>query len=421
MTQFLITAIGSHGDVHPMVGLGACLASRGHDVKIITNPYFADVVSSAGLTMLPVGTVDEYLSISQHPDLWHAVKGTRLIMKRVAGGLLRRLYEVLRSQFIAGSTVLCAHGLDLASRVAGNRLGAPVASIDFAPSMYWSLHDSPRLKGMPFGSRAPRIVKRIQFWATDVLFIKSLLDVELNGLRRELGLQPVTRVFSRWLHDTNLVLGLFPDWFGPPQPDWPSNLRLVGFPLWDTPAATGLSEEIQAFLAAGTPPIAFSPGSANTADREFFAEAVAACVLSGRRGILLTQHAGQLPPNLPPNVRHFGFIPLSKLLPHTAALVHHGGIGNCAQGLTAGVPHLVRPMAFDQFDNARRLTRLGVGEELTRRQFRGPIIAASLERLLSSAQVAENRRTLAAKCHRAAAFDAACDALEELATRRVTA
>ena len=138
------------------------------------------------------------------------------------------------------------------------------------------------------------------------------------------------------------------------------------------------------FLAAGTPPIAFSPGSANREAHQFFAAAVEACERLGRRGILLTKYDDQLPAKLPESVRHFGFVPLSRLLPHTAALVHHGGIGSCAQGLAAGVPQVVRPMSFDQFDNSRRLVRLGVAEEISVRAFRGPAIAAALERLLES-------------------------------------
>ena len=35
---------------------------------------------------------------------------------------------------------------------------------------------------------------------------------------RDVGLPPVKRVFSQWLHSATIVLGLFPDWFGPPQP-----------------------------------------------------------------------------------------------------------------------------------------------------------------------------------------------------------
>jgi rhamnosyltransferase subunit B len=415
MTQFLITAIGSYGDVHPMVGLGAALAARGHEVKIVTNPYFADVVASASLEMLPISTAEDYVKLSQNPDLWHPIRGSRLVLKHAAGGLLRPLYDILKSHYVAGQTVLCAHCLDLASRVVGNKLGAPVASIDLAPGMLWSLYDSPRLQGVLTGPRVPRWLKRVQYWASDTLFVRPLLGGELNGLRGELGLAPVKRILSQWLHGTDLVVALFPDWFGPRQPDWPANMRLVGFPLWDIAAGAELSDEVQEFLTAGTPPIAFSPGSANRAAQQFFAAAVEACERTGRRGILLTKYAEQLPAKLPESVRHFGFVPLSKLLPRTAALVHHGGIGSCAQGLAAGVPHLVRPMAFDQFDNSRRLVRLGVGEEISVRQFRGPAIAAALDRLVNSSDVAAKCRELAAKCNGAASLNAACETLEQLA------
>ena len=86
MTQFLISAIGSYGDVHPMVGLGEALASRGHRVKLITNPYFADVVAAAGLELLPIGTREQYLELSQHPDLWHPMRGSKLVISEAAGG-----------------------------------------------------------------------------------------------------------------------------------------------------------------------------------------------------------------------------------------------------------------------------------------------------------------------------------------------
>ena len=42
--------------------------------------------------------------------------------------------------------------MDLASRVAGEKLGAPVASVIFAPGLLWSLYDSPRLKGCAAGA-----------------------------------------------------------------------------------------------------------------------------------------------------------------------------------------------------------------------------------------------------------------------------
>ena len=177
---------------------------------------------------------------------------------------------------------------------------------------------------------------------------------------------------------------------------------------------------MRAFLAAGTPPIAFSPGSANREAQHFFAAAVDACPRLKRRGILLTKYDHQLPAQMPDTVRHFGFVPLSKLLPHTAALVHHGGIGSCAQGLAAGVPQLVRPMSYDQFDNSRRLVRLGVAQEISVRRFRGPAVATALASLLDSPTVTATCRELAAYCDGPASLSAACDELERLASSRAT-
>jgi UDP:flavonoid glycosyltransferase YjiC (YdhE family) len=181
------------------------------------------------------------------------------------------------------------------------------------------------------------------------------------------------------------------------------------------PSDPGLSAELHTFLAAGPAPIAFSPGSANREAHQFFEAAVDACVRIGRRGILLTKYDHQLPANLPDTVRHFGFVPLSRLLPHTAAFVHHGGIGSSAQGLSAGVPQLVRPMSFDQFDNSRRLVRLGVAEEISVKKFFGPAIAEALSRLLASTTVAAKCREYATRCDGPAARAAACNALEQLA------
>jgi UDP:flavonoid glycosyltransferase YjiC (YdhE family) len=439
MSHFIITALGSYGDVHPMIGLGTALAARGHRVQIVTNPYFEEIVAQAGLEILPIGTREDYIQFTQHPDLWHPIRGPQLILTHASTVLLPSVYKLLTENLSAGDTIFCAHALDLASRVAGEKFAVPVVSVNFAPSMFWTLHDTSRFKGALVGPRAPKWLKRLQFWFADAVVSPKLWGKELNRMRAELGLAPASRIFTHWLHATDLVLGLFPDWFGPPQPDWPANTRAVGFPLWDSPGSVPifrsgatssdsldrkmgtdpLADELREFLDAGSPPIAFSPGSANREAETFFAAAVDACRRLGRRGILLTKYAEQLPKELPETVRHFGFVPLSKLLPHTAALVHHGGIGSSAQGLAAGVPHLVQPMSYDQFDNARRLVRLGVAQEISRRAFRGPAVAAALSTLLESSEVAARCRDFAARCNGPAALAAACNALEELTNRVV--
>ena len=58
----------------------------------------------------------------------------------------------------------------------------------------------------------------------------------------------------------------------------------------------------------------------------------------GRCGLPVTRYPEQLPASLPEGVRHCAYMPFSPLLPRSAALVHHGGIGTKAQALAAGIP-----------------------------------------------------------------------------------
>lgn len=55
------------------------------------------------------------------------------------------------------------------------------------------------------------------------------------------------------------------------------------------------------------------------------------------------------------------YVPLSKVLPKVDLVVHHGGLGTTMAALSAGVPAVVVPHAFDQRFNAKALERLGVG------------------------------------------------------------
>jgi len=64
------------------------------------------------------------------------------------------------------------------------------------------------------------------------------------------------------------------------------------------------------------------------------------------------------------NVRIERFVPQSRLLPHAAAFVSHGGSGALLGGLNAGVPMLAIPQGADQFLNAATIVEHGLGLRL---------------------------------------------------------
>jgi UDP:flavonoid glycosyltransferase YjiC (YdhE family) len=155
--------------------------------------------------------------------------------------------------------------------------------------------------------------------------------------------------------------------------------------------------------------------------REFFQAAADACRALGRRGLLLSRHTEHLPASLPPGVIHVPYAPFSQLLPRCAALVHHGGIGTTAQALAAGLPQLIQPMSHDQPDNAERLRKLGVGDELSVRRFTGPNVARKLRGLIESPNVAGRCAQVAAQFVHARPIEQTCDLIEDLGSGRAAA
>jgi UDP:flavonoid glycosyltransferase YjiC (YdhE family) len=259
--------------------------------------------------------------------------------------------------------------------------------------------------------------KRVFFRFADWFLMDRALKNPVNEFRTSLGLPPIDRIMHRWLHSTQLVIGFFPDWFARPQPDWPPRTHLVGFPLWDSKSAALPADALE-FLAAGAAPVVFTPGSAGATMHRYFNESVDAVRALGVRAMLVTNFPEQVPTDLPPGVKTFGYLPFSGLLPHAAMLVYHGGIGTLAQTLKAGIPHLVVPNGHDQFDNAFRIEQLGLGRGLPQTRYRARRVVDAIKTVLGNAAVRSRARDYAARLDGEASVARACELIEGLAIRR---
>jgi rhamnosyltransferase subunit B len=411
--RILLPTIGSSGDVNPVIGIGRALKARGHAVTIATNELFAGDVRECGLEFAELGTRAEAERLMSDPRLWHLRKGFGSIVEGAILPNIRRLYEIIAERRGA-STVVAASSLCLGARVAQERLGIPTATIHMQPMTFRSLIDFGRLGPFDLGPGMPRIFKRTIFWCIDTLYVDRLIGPELNAFRASLGLPPVTGIFREYAHSPRLVLGLFPDWFAAPQPDWPRNSHLTGFILHDDGGHAEAHAEADEFLRAGPAPILVTPGSAAMDRSRFFLETVKACGRAGVRAMLVTNHPGQLPDNLPPGIRAFSYLPFSSILPRCSALVYHGGIGTLAQAVKAGVPHLVVPNAHDQPDNGQRIVRLGLGLCIDPRKYNEESAARAIGELRGSQRIRDRCREFAPRIDGRASLERACALIEGL-------
>ena len=405
----ILVSIGTDGDIFPYVGLGAKLRDRGHSVTLAASAHYESLATAHNFAFRALVSTEENRELFDHPDFWHPIKTARL-SARWGVRFLRRQYELL-SSLAREDSVLVANPGVFAAGLVHEKFGHPWATLLLQPGLIPSSIAPPIMPGFAFLRGAPRWVWKLFWRALDVVG-DVLVGRELNSLRASLGLKPMRRMFQNWL-SPQLVLGMFPEWYGPPQTDWPAQLQLTGFPLVDGGQRNGLTDDVLDFCRSGPPPVAFTFGTGMRHSAAFFGAALRASELGGVRAIFLTKHRDQLPNPLPSSVLHCDFAPFRSLFPRCAAVVHHGGIGTVAQAMAAGTPQLIQPICFDQMDNGARVQQLGVGDSLNSSRCQPEQIAGALSKMVTP-EMRSRCRAIAERLKVDGPLDTAAQRIENL-------
>ena len=414
MPHFVLASIGTDGDIFPYLGMGTTLRARGHRATLLASDDYREKAQDLGLEFRPLASKEENRQLLSNPDFWHPIKGG-MVGARWGAPLLPRHYALLAEFARQDDVTFVANPGLLAARVVQEKFGLPLATPLLQPGMIQSCTAPPALPAAPTLPRwAPRPLGHV-YWGVLDAFGSFLLGRALADLRGPLGLPPVKRFFRWWL-SPQLVLGMFPQWYAPPQSDWPPQIELTGFPRYDGGAGeTPLDEKLAAFCDSGEAPVAFTFGTGMMHAARLFRAGVEACQILGRRGVVLTKFAEQLPAPLPDAIHHATFASFRQLFPRCAAVVHHGGVGTVAECFAAGVPQAVLPIAWDQKDNATRVKRLGAGDWMRAGRATGPRLSALLRPLLTQ-QARDASRGVSARFGNEDPLEIAADHLESLAT-----
>ena len=411
--HFILATIGSAGDLFPFLWIGRALRERGHRVDFLGPEQHAPYVEAAGLDFhgLPAD-----MAVLDHPDLWHPTRGLGVVWEATRPAMAQ-LPAIVAALDTDRERVLLVHPLALpeADLCRHARPGLKIAAAYLAPSNLPTVHDPLLLGPWPVPAWVPHGVRRWLWRTLAARFLDPVALPGLNAARAAHGLPRVASLIDYIRAVPDLSLALFPDWFAAPPPDWPRPLHQAGFPLYDPDPDAAPGAELRAFLDAGDPPVVFTPGTGNRQAAHYFAAAAQASARLGLRAIFLTPHRDQLPASLPPGICWQPYVPLKALLPHVAALVHHGGIGTTAEALRAGAPQLVVPLAHDQFDNAARVVALGAGLSLHASRVTPARMTEALRQVVGNDRIRAQRAGVAGRFTRSATVGELCGRLETLA------
>lgn len=417
--RIVFATFGSLGDLHPYLALARGLKRRGHRPCIVTFDGFREAVEAEGIEFAPMRPAMAAFGdpATAMRRLLDPGKGPEYLVRQLFMPHVRASYEDL-DRAVVGADLLVSHPLSFAAPLVAEKRGLAWASTVLAPLSLMSAIDPPLFGPAPF----LKAIRKLGVAPYRLVFgiakrIAGSWEKPLHALRAELGIPTDKRAQFEGQYSPRLNLALFSPLLAAPQADWPPNTVVCGFPRYDGPAPDPRTQaELDAFLAGGEPPIAFALGSsAVMVAGDFWHHAAAAAQRLKRRAVLVIGAAPVTAGSLPPGVKAFPYLPYSVIFPRAAAIVHPGGIGTLAQALAAAHPQLIVPVAFDQFDNAERATRLGSARTIPFRKATAANMAPELERLLAGPGYAARAKAVGETIAKEDAVTIACDWLERAA------
>jgi UDP:flavonoid glycosyltransferase YjiC (YdhE family) len=359
-----IVALGSTGDVLPVVALGRALAAEGNRVRVAAYRAFAELVGRHGLEFAPVAGDPRKAMEDQPGQLWlESGRNPVLFLRRMRS---LSTYEGLRQSL--DDIVAACHGTRAVLYTVLGAAGYHVAERMGVPSVYLLLQPMTRSHETPSLIAPVLPLGRAYNWLTHVLAEQMLWQVgraTFNRWRSEsLGLDPmpVGGPFDHLYQTREPFVYGFSQHVVPRQSDWPDWHYVTGYWFLEGARDWVPPPDLAAFLAQGPKPIAIGFGSmSGSIARQLAPVVVDAVVASGQRAVLLGGWSDLHDRELPPSICALESAPHDWLFPRMTAAVHHGGAGTTAAGLRAGVPSVVTPFFGDQPFWGRRVHALGVG------------------------------------------------------------
>jgi len=397
VAKIVLALMGSLGDLHPALALGLELRRHGHRVAIATSEYYRVKIEAVPFEFHPLRPE---LLMNNGPWIRSFLNknGPRFLLRDVLLAAVRETYADL-AVAAEGADLLIASELIYPAPVLAERSGLRWISYTLAPTSLFSFVDPPLLPGPPGTHWLQSLGPGANRWLRRVAGVASWgWWKPLRRMRAEFGLPPGPNPLFEGKASPLLDLALFSSVLQSPQTDWPESTVQCGFPFYEEgDGQRQLPDSVRQFLARGEAPIGFTLGSSavHAAD-DFYLESARAAEKLGRRAILLMGNNSP-PPNLPPSMLAWDYLPFAQIFPRAALIVHQGGAGTTAQALRAGRPMLIVPFAFDQEDHAARMVRLGVARTLSRRNFRADRVASELKWLLNDADCTRACAEAAAK------------------------
>ncbi|MBV2357667.1 glycosyltransferase [Streptomyces sp. J2-1] len=367
-----VSTAGSRGDFEPYVALAQGLIGAGHEV-VFAAPRDA--------RRLVAGTDAEFVEMDlEVREVFRSEEGQRWLAAGDAEAYLAGIARMLsQARHTVGASVLAAaEGADLLvtgvntedyALAVAQAHGTPIVLGHLTPWLLTDEFPQPLTpQAVPDGVPARQYHLETHRMAEEVYWQGKRDDID--EFRGSLGLPGAPSAALTWTVELGLpTLQAFSEQVVPRPRDWAPQNAVTGFWRLQPEVRERVGEAVVPggladWLADGPPPVFLGFGSMPVLDPAKLVDLIVRA--AERTGLRLLVGVGWsdlsgLGDELPDGVRLVGAVDHDWLFPRCRAVVHHGGAGTTAAGLTAGLPTWIYTVFSDQPFWGDRVARLGVG------------------------------------------------------------
>ena len=258
MIHIIFYALGTHGDIDPMIALATELIQRGYRVSFLSNDYFSSVISASGCEFVSVGTQAQYHQ-GNSARAWKSDNYTDNFEYYHAPAF-EPAFEFIQHLPANERSLVITLGNHNGAGAAAEKFSIPHIKIILSPNLIFSAYAAHAPLCWTIPTSVPKFIlpsilrrhRKIKF----LRFYKGPHAAQYMATRKRLQCPLKFQKQSKAL----LQIGFFPQWYSRQQRDWPANLKLVGFPLQNRPDLDA-RKQFDTFIKHLGAPIIFTTGT----------------------------------------------------------------------------------------------------------------------------------------------------------------
>ena len=364
--HFIVTSIGTRGDMEPFLAIAELLTKHGHQVTCLFPEQFRSLAEDSGFGFASLGS--EFIDMLES-DLgkkamggtssgWEKVKAYIALAKNFGNinqAMVQQQFEVIEQ---LNPDRIIHNGKAIYPIIWSQKHPNKTILVSPVPYLMHTVLDHAHI-GF-YGKNYGTLINRFTYWIANTGLTQTVMKaVKKLPLKTSLSRQQI----SKALQNNRAIYTISPALF--PKPSyWKPQVKVLGYHERNKQVNWTPDHALLSFLERNPKFLLITFGSMSNPSPQQKTEGILQLLKQHNISAIINTAAGglQKPDNFQSNTIHFvSQIPYDWVLPKTHGMIHHGGSGTTHMALKNGCASMIVPHIIDQFMWNNKMVELGVG------------------------------------------------------------